>query len=58
MARKRNTPLAAALKRKPPGRITEDDPRWDPATMGNKRGWKNGVYYVNGKAVRRGPKAT
>lgn len=30
-------------------RIYEDDPygRWDPGTMGNKRGWKNGVYYDN-----------
>jgi hypothetical protein len=26
------------LKGRKPGRITEDDPRWNPKTMGNKRG--------------------
>jgi hypothetical protein len=25
-------------------RITEDDPRWNPRTMGNKRGSKNSKF--------------
>lgn len=33
-------------------KITEDDPRFDPRTMGNRTGWYKGVYYVNGKPAR------
>lgn len=32
---------ATANKRKKVKRITEDDPRWNPRTMGNHRGSKN-----------------
>jgi hypothetical protein len=36
---------------KPP-RITEDDPRWNPATMGNKRwgkGYRGALNYSKGR---------
>lgn len=32
--------LAASIGRKKGKRITEDDPRWNPRTMGNHRGSK------------------
>lgn len=43
----------AARNRKPPKgrRITEDDPRWNPATMGNKRwgkGYRGALNYSKG----------
>jgi len=33
-----NLPAGTRIKRGRSGRITEDDPRWNPKTMGNKRG--------------------
>lgn len=41
--------------------ISEDDPRWDAATMGNRTGyrWQDGWYYVNGRKDHYvGPKTT
>jgi hypothetical protein len=36
----------------PPSRITEDDPRWNARTMGNRTGYHKGVYYERGKKSR------
>jgi hypothetical protein len=33
-----NLPAGQRIKRGRTGAITEDDPRWNPKTMGNKRG--------------------
>lgn len=33
-----NLPAGTRIKRGRTGKITEDDPRWSPKTMGNKRG--------------------
>jgi hypothetical protein len=33
-----NLPAGTRIKRGRTGKITEDDPRWNPKTMGNKRG--------------------
>jgi len=40
------------MARSPVKRITEDDPRWNASTMGNRTGWYKGVYYKNGKPFK------
>jgi hypothetical protein len=43
--------LAQAMARRR-RRITEDDPRWNAATMGNRTGYYKGTYYERGKKSR------
>lgn len=45
---------ALAVSRRKPPRITEDDPRWNASTMGNRTGYYKGQYYVSGKKARGG----
>jgi hypothetical protein len=37
-----NLSAGTRVKRGRTGQITEDDPRWDPRTMGNRRGRSKG----------------
>jgi hypothetical protein len=37
-----NLSAGTRIKRGRTGRITEDDPRWNPRTMGNRRGREKG----------------
>jgi hypothetical protein len=61
-AKKRSLPAARAFAKQavtfkrggttPPPRITEDDPRWNAATMGNRTGWHRGSWYERGRKTR------
>ena len=50
MASRRDQLMKSFMNRRK--RIQEDDPRWNPATMGNKTGHKGQAYYVGGRQVR------